>query len=128
MRLDEVLLKKEELPIYVGSDLQCPVFQAPIHPRLLEPSVSLNPQLAVEVFPDVAKEWHEDLRVFYERMEEGSTRDWVRAFLDVGSDDWGGFIELSVYGHHNIDHYPGALFLRNWAIKYLNEALRSLGD
>lgn len=28
------------------------------------------------------------------------------------------------YDHHNIDHYPGALFLRNWAILYLNEAMR----
>ncbi len=32
------------------------------------------------------------------------------------------------YGHHNIDHYPGALFLRNWGILYLNAALKSLGE
>mgnify|MGYP001615175469 CR=1 FL=1 len=33
---------------------------------------------------------------------------------------------IHVYAHHNIDHYPGALFLRNWAIEYLNEAMRSI--
>lgn len=32
------------------------------------------------------------------------------------------------YGHHNIDHYPGALFLRNWAILYLNAALKDLDE
>lgn len=31
-----------------------------------------------------------------------------------------------VYSQHNVDDYPGGLFLRNWAILYLNEALRSL--
>lgn len=30
------------------------------------------------------------------------------------------------YDHHNIDHYPGALFLRNWALLYLNEAMRQV--
>jgi hypothetical protein len=33
-----------------------------------------------------------------------------------------------VYDKHNVDHYPGALFLRNWAILYLNAAIRSVGD
>ena len=32
------------------------------------------------------------------------------------------------YGHHNIDYYPGALFLRNWAILYLNAAMKALGE
>lgn len=35
----------------------------------------------------------------------------------------GAFIQ--VYSHHNIDHYPGALFLRNWAIEYMNEVFRN---
>ena len=30
------------------------------------------------------------------------------------------------YLHHNIDHFPGALFLRNWALAYVNAALQSL--
>ena len=31
---------------------------------------------------------------------------------------------VHIYGKHNVDHYPGALFLRNWAILYLNEAIK----
>jgi len=29
-----------------------------------------------------------------------------------------------VYSPHNIDYYPGALFLRNWAMNYMNEVLQ----
>jgi hypothetical protein len=31
-----------------------------------------------------------------------------------------------VYLQHNVDHFPGALFLRNWAIIYLNGALKQI--
>ena len=31
-----------------------------------------------------------------------------------------------VYELHNVDHYPGALFLRDWAILYLNVALKEV--
>ena len=30
------------------------------------------------------------------------------------------------YAQHNIDHYPGALFLRNWAIIYMNEVFKEI--
>lgn len=33
---------------------------------------------------------------------------------------------IYVYQTHNVDHLPGALFLRNWAILYLNAALTKL--
>jgi hypothetical protein len=33
---------------------------------------------------------------------------------------------IYVYNMHNIDNYPGALFLRNWAILYLNEAMKQV--
>ncbi|HLD79561.1 MAG: hypothetical protein A2822_03240 [Candidatus Staskawiczbacteria bacterium RIFCSPHIGHO2_01_FULL_41_41] len=35
-------------------------------------------------------------------------------------------VYVNAYDQHNIDHYPGALFLRNWAILYLNAALKEL--
>ena len=35
---------------------------------------------------------------------------------------------VHVYNSHNIDSYPGALFLRNWGILYINEALKSVFD
>ncbi|MBI2004404.1 hypothetical protein HYS72_02985 [Candidatus Pacearchaeota archaeon] len=31
-----------------------------------------------------------------------------------------------VYSQHNIDAYPGALFLRNWAITYMNEVFKQI--
>ncbi len=31
-----------------------------------------------------------------------------------------------IYGQHNVDNYPGALFLRNWALLYLNEAMKQV--
>lgn len=34
--------------------------------------------------------------------------------------------KVNVYGTHNVDYYPGALFLRNWAILYLNEAMKQV--
>ncbi len=37
-------------------------------------------------------------------------------------------VRALVYGHHNIDFYPGALFLRNWALLTLNESIKQLGD
>jgi hypothetical protein len=33
-------------------------------------------------------------------------------------------VKSFVYAHHNIDFYPGALFLRNWAIAYQNELFK----
>jgi hypothetical protein len=30
------------------------------------------------------------------------------------------------YAPHNIDYFPGALFLRNWAIKYMNEVFKEI--
>ena len=37
-----------------------------------------------------------------------------------------GSTKMIMYSMHNVEYYPGALFLRNWAILYLNEALREV--
>ncbi len=31
-----------------------------------------------------------------------------------------------IYAKHNIDHLPGAIFLRNWSLLYVNEALKQV--
>ena len=31
-----------------------------------------------------------------------------------------------IYAQHNVDAYPGALFLRNWAINYMNEVFKQI--
>jgi len=33
---------------------------------------------------------------------------------------------VMIYRMHNIDHYPGALFLRNWGINYLNNVMTEI--
>lgn len=33
---------------------------------------------------------------------------------------------IHTYASHNIDFYPGALFLRNWAVLYINSALEQI--
>ncbi len=33
-----------------------------------------------------------------------------------------------VYSLHNVDNYHGALFLRNWGINYMNEAIKSVHE
>lgn len=38
----------------------------------------------------------------------------------------GSFSIGKVYRGHNIDNYPGALFLRNWALMYMNEAFKEI--
>ena len=35
-------------------------------------------------------------------------------------------VRVYTYNQHNIDNYPGALFLRNWVILYLSEAMKGI--
>jgi len=62
MDLNDLLLKKEELPlITIEGTLSCPNFCIPIHPKLLDPNVKLDERLANNVFPKAAQEWYKDL-------------------------------------------------------------------
>jgi hypothetical protein len=38
----------------------------------------------------------------------------------------GKYSKAFVYSSHNIDYYPGALFLRNWVIEYMNEVFEEI--
>ena len=188
MKLEDLLIKREEIPIFND---RC--FIVPIHPKLLEPSTNLNPDIASNLFPEAAQQWYGDLQEYYRTLEAGQNKQWIQeVFLKqpqigerygrqylvnllgweelVQTDNRGFATCLSVsrnaggslylpssegpdwfgprhvrfsqekmkeytteqykdigigrcYNHHNIDYYPGALFLRNWAILYLNAAL-----
>lgn len=198
INLDLLLLRKEELPIHHGTS-----FVTPIYPALLREDVQLDPQLAHQVFPQAAQEYHQDLTTYIETMQDEKEKQWYQeVFLKnptVQTDEYGrqsilsgmwedlvfttdtGFahclsinrnvggtlffneedidcsrnyifpprvnftsekfeayavekltgtaaVTANAYANHNIDHYPGALFLRSWAILYLNEAIKSLGE
>jgi len=75
MRLNDLLLKKEELPILYKN-----AFQIPIHPRLLDSSVHIDTGIAAGVFPQAADEWYEDLRKYTEQLDDGEEKEWM---LDV---------------------------------------------
>ncbi len=69
MNLEEVLLRKEELPI-IGENR----FQVPIHPSLLREDVVFDPRIASALFSTAAYEWYRDLREYVNCLSE-STQD-----------------------------------------------------
>jgi hypothetical protein len=197
MQLQDLLLTKAEIPITHET-----LFLVPIHPRLLDPDIQLDPGLASQVFPTAAEEWHADLTEHTRGLEPGQTRTWYEeVFLAPGyeiserfgrrvvglkgiwscqvvnrdngfayglsiSRNAGGSLDIPhdgpryiypprvnfsdekfaaydaktvdtsdragvmahIYDHHNIDYRPGALFMRNWALLYLNAAMTAAGD
>lgn len=154
MKIEDLFLKKEELPI-----LHETCFQVPIHPRLLNENISINPNIAKSLFPQVAEEWSKELNrkiPHYDDLIQISGNGLVTGFQI--SRDYGGNIYFDIkdsncrafgqkyikfseektkefkfdknqiycYSNNNIDYYPGALFLRNWAIMYMNEVFKKI--
>lgn len=75
MNLNDLLLKKDELPIISKT-----AFQVPIHPKLLE--ATLNPDIAHDVFSQTAEEWYSDLKEYVKNLDDYEEKDWIRkAFL-----------------------------------------------
>ncbi len=206
MQLEKLILKKEEIPVLYEN-----CFQIPIHPRLLNPNIKIDKDLAKKVFPKATEEWYYDLVRYSKTLKEEKSRKWINeVFLKkkprikkeynsqvldtlywkdevftlengfasslsisrntggtlylnrnemggkafVSFNDSVGYIrfpknkalefgienrviklgngvegvEVYVYDMHNIDYYPGALFLRNWALLYLNKAIKQFLD
>jgi len=191
MKLDYLLLHKEELPIVGETDFQIPIF-----PALLQTKEIFDTNIAARVFPKAAQEWHEDLAKYVQELPNGAKRvtleEYARTPIQITKNKAGrqiltvpgcweeevvcrengfvttlsihrnyggslyldesnmdkypsarhirftpeklacyaasrreGEIEIYTYSKHNVEHYEGALFLRNWAILYLNESLKS---
>ncbi len=184
MELEELFLKKEELPILYETS-----FYIPLHPSLLNEGIVIDGSIANRIFPQVAKEWYEELRN-YPFSDKGKER-WVKeVFLrekpkvfqegpfqrfgvwedkillaknglvknfSINRNVGGGIYfnkedsncvsfgnlyikftenklkefqfdknKVYVYAQENVDSFPGALFLRNWAIMYMNEAFKEI--
>lgn len=73
MKIEELLLKKEELPI-----LHETCFFIPIHPRLFDPSVRIDERVANSVFPEVAREWYKELSAYAETLNDEQTKNWIK--------------------------------------------------
>jgi hypothetical protein len=160
MILEELFLKKEELPI-----LHETCFHIPIHPRLFNEDLRNYEDLAKDIFPKVAKEWCKELGKdkfpSWDNLIKTNENGLVTGF-QISRDYGGGlyfdkddsncetlianpYIIFSkgkiqefehrklgefpisfIYAKTNIDHYPAALFLRNWAIEYMNEVFKQV--
>ncbi len=192
MELTKLFLTKDEIPILHDS-----CFQIPIHPKILDPAINIRPEIAKEIFPKVAQDWYNDLRIYANIEKDLDKKMWYEEVflkkepsivnhlnhqflnetwrddidtLDNGfvnnfsiSRNAGGslyfwqdevncesivpnvYLRLSeekinefvfkkmnnynlgfVYASHNIDNLPGALFLRNWAIEYMNQVFKEV--
>jgi hypothetical protein len=185
MDIEQLFLRKEELPI-----LHENCFQVPIHPKLLDSTLRIDETIAQRIFPKVAQEWYEELKKY--SPKDNQIKEWIDNFFlkekpiiekqfnhqmilgfwqdDINTSE-NGFVtnfsisrnaggslyfnededncqswgilymkfsedkkkefqfdknKIYVYSSHNIDHYPGALFLRNWAIEYMNEVFKQV--
>jgi len=155
MKLDDLFLKKEELPILHGT-----CFQIPIHPKLLNENIKINENIAKDIFPQVAEEWSNEMQKkfpegwecdynlrengfvsgfsisrnyggsLYFLEDELNCRAFGKSYIKFSDEKRKEFTskenQLYTYASHNIDYYPGALFLRNWAIKYMNEVFKEI--
>lgn len=74
MNIEDLMLKKEELPI-----LRDRCFQVPIHPKLLDSSVNIDENIAKRVFPQVAEEWYGDLLEYTENMDDEGNKKWFES-------------------------------------------------
>ncbi|MEK6823940.1 MAG: hypothetical protein AABY06_02790 [Nanoarchaeota archaeon] len=71
MKLEQLFLKKEELPILYKN-----CFQIPIHPKLLDENIKIDETIAKRIFPRAAKEWYEDLKNY--SPETDQEKEWIK--------------------------------------------------
>ena len=72
MKLEDILIKKEEIPI-----LRKTSFIVPIYPGLLRKDLKIDHEIANRVFPQVAREWHQGLQEYVSQLEEGQEKTWI---------------------------------------------------
>lgn len=78
MELNDLLLKKEEVPILNERN-----FMLPIYPKLLDSNIRIDPNIASEVFPRTANEWYNDLKEYVETTDlDKEKREWYELFLE----------------------------------------------
>lgn len=141
MRLEDLFLKKEELPI-LGNTHKI-FFQIPIHPKLLDNSLNIDRGIAQKIIPQATDiTFMENGLVKSFSLNEGGTLYFNRAklnyksyalpFINFSEEKYKEFAsekegcDIFVYSHKNVDKSPEALFLRDWAIKYMNRVFKQV--
>ena len=72
LRLQELFLTREELPILSSNS-----FYIPIHPRLFDPNLRFDGRIAKQVFPKTAEEWYVELGEYAKALEDGKEKRWI---------------------------------------------------
>ena len=155
MKLKDLLLKPEELPI-----LHETCFQVPIHPKLFNQDLRINEEIAKIIFPKIAKNWSKQFNKEFPRSWKGlyqTSKNGLVENFSISRDHGGGLyflredINCTAVGHHylrfteekwdefvadkkkiytyvqhNVDDFEGATFLRNWAMTYMNKVLKEV--
>jgi len=97
MKLEELLLKREEIPIGgYNREFSSPACIVPIHHSLrdhIPDNIKYDRELAYSVMNETIDWYVEDLKEYYEQLVDLATKQWVeKAFLDrlpEKRDDWG---------------------------------------
>ena len=70
MKLEDILLRKEELPISYET-----LFKVPIHFLLLKKDIKIDDRIAHDVFPDAAQEWYSDLKEYSKMLDDKEKKE-----------------------------------------------------
>lgn len=85
MELEDILIKKEEIPIVeipTGRSDRTPYFSLPIHPTLLTEDIQVDDNLANELFPKVVDDWYKDLKKYRDTVDSPVEQEWLdKVFL-----------------------------------------------
>ena len=76
MNVEDLLLKKEELPI-----LNETRFYVPVHPVLMRPELEFDSDIAHRLFPQAAQEWYVELKEHTKSVEDPQIRKWYEDFF-----------------------------------------------
>ena len=80
MRAEDVLIRKEEIPIAMvetGTGTK-PHFKLPIHPIFRSERERFDETLARRLFPEVLGPWYEEMEEYVDSLEDAQEREWNR--------------------------------------------------
>jgi hypothetical protein len=143
MDIEQLCLKEEELPLL--GNVNKIFFQIPIHPKLLDSSTKINKSIAKRICPQMGEflfmvnglvqSFSLDNKgggTLYFAGDKLNCKSYALTYINFSEEKCKEFstdkkgAEIFVYSHKDINESYKALFLRDWAIKYMNEVFRQV--
>jgi len=140
MNIEQLFLKKEELPI-----LNETCFQIPIHPKLLDSSLNIDKLIAQKIFPPAVEILYMDnglVKSFsmdknksgtlYFNKQELNYKSYACTLINFSEEKCKEFAHekrgsnIFVYSRQHINTFSKASSLRNWVIEYMNEVFKQV--